>query len=313
MLKHVAFFFQLVLLVGLLTVSSGIRLCAQDAVHFEFSDGIEDPTLKSKMELQISALLTAINRAETNHSDINFSSVNIDERTAQCISRMWNAVRFRIVDNDIVEHCLCVKNGSEEIIGYQVRNIAVEMKPLDDSYAGIMNQEMCINLNPEGVVVDFNNMLRLDWYMKIVREGELLHDSEQRVQILRWVEKFQNAYIQKDIDFMEDFFREDAFFVKEEYMVGKRQYLDNLRKVFSYDGYINVDFDSVEVVRHGAKPNFYAVTLRQRWSSSTYSGEGVVFTIWDFTNEDKPIILVRTWQPRDVGEDKVYKLRNFKL
>lgn len=288
-------------------------LHAQDIVRFEFSDGVEDAALKSKMEQQISALLTAINRAETDNSAINYSDVDMDERAAQSINRIWNAVHFRIVDDDIVEHCLSVKNGSEEIIGYQVRNIAVEMKPFEDTYAGVLNQEMCINLDPKGAIVDFNNMLRLDWYMKIIREGEHLKDTEQRGQILRWVKQFQNAYTQKNIDFMEDFFREDAFVVTEEYMVGKRQYLDNLRKVFSFDGNININFDSVEVVRHAAKPNFYGVTLRQRWSSSTYSGEGIVFTIWDFTNEDKPIILVRTWQPIDVGEDKVYKLWNFKL
>lgn len=290
-----------------------VMLHAQDVVHFEFSDGIEDAALKGKMEQQISALLTAINRAETSNSDINYRGIEIVDLASQSIGKMWNNVHFRVVDDDIVEHCLCVKNSSGEIVGYQVRNIAVEMKPLDTSYTRDLNQEMCISLDPKGVVVDFNNMLRLDWYMKIFREGQLLKDNKRREQILRWVGQFQNAYLKKDIVFMEDFFREDAFIVGKEYMVGKQQYLDNLRKVFFNDGYVNVYFDSVEVLRHAAKPNFYGVTLRQRWSSSTNSGEGIVFTIWDFTDEDRPIILVRTWQPMDLDDDKVYKLWNFKL
>ncbi len=39
---------------------------AQESVTFEFSDGIEQSALKTKMEKQVGALLTAINRAAAN-------------------------------------------------------------------------------------------------------------------------------------------------------------------------------------------------------------------------------------------------------
>jgi hypothetical protein len=304
-------------------------LHAQDAVHFEFSDGIEDYALKRKMEQQISALLTAINRAESNSSNINYLGIDIDDLASQSIGMMWNNVHFRIVDDDIVEHCLRMKTSSGKILGYQVRNIAIEMKPLDDSYTGDLYQEVCINLDPKGTITDFNITLALNQYMRIVKEGDSLHDLDKRMQILYWVEEFRNAYDKKDIDFMEKVFSEDALIVtgkvmkrvdceipkpKVEYTtMGKQQYLANLRRVFARNSYINVHFDGISVRRHASKPNFYGVTLVQRWSSTTYSDEGIVFIIWDFSDEERPKILVRTWQPMEVDDNEVFKLKDFKL
>ena len=310
-----------------LFIMGGVALHAQDAVNFEFSDGIDNPTLKSNMERQVSALLTAINRAESNGTDINYSGIDIDNLASQSIGMMWNNVHFRISDDDIVEHCLRIKASNGSTIGYQVRNIAVEMKPFDDSYTGDLYQEVCINFDKNGKINDFNIAMGLNQYMSIIREGEKLEDIDRRMQILHWVEQFRNAYCQKDIAFMDAVFSEDALIVtgkvikrvnyegpKIEYNVmGKQQYLANLRRVFARNSYINVHFDDISIVRHAAKPNFYGVTLKQGWSSTTYSDEGIVFIVWDFTDEFSPKILVRTWQPMEVDDNDVFNLNNFKL
>lgn len=310
-----------------LLIMGGMSLKAQDQVNFEFSDGINNSTLKNKMERQISALLTAINRAESSNSDINYSGINIDNLASQSIGMMWNNVHFRISDDDIVEHCLSIKASNGSVIGYQVRNIAVEMKPFDNSYEGDLYQEVCINLDKKGTISDFNIAMGLNQYMKIIREGEKLDDLDRRMQILHWVEQFRNAYCQKDINFMDAVFSEDALIVtgkvikrvnyegpKIEYNVmGKQQYLANLRRVFARNSYINVHFDDITVVRHASKSNFYGVTLKQGWSSTTYSDEGIVFIVWDFSDEFNPKILVRTWQPMEVDDSEVFTIQNFKL
>lgn len=311
----------------LMAVMSSMCLMAQNQVNFEFSDGIDNLALKSNMERQISNLLTAINRAESSNNDINYSGINIDNLASQSLGMMWNNVHFRVSDDDIVEHCLSIKASNGTVLGYQVRNIPVEMKPIDDSYDGDLYQEVCINLGKDGTITDFNIAMGLNQYMKIIREGDRLNDLDRRMQILHWVEQFRNAYCQKDINFMEAVFSEDALIVtgkvikrvnyegpKVQYNVmGKQQYMANLRRVFARNSYVNVHFDDIEVVRHASKPNFYGVTLKQGWNSSTYSDEGIVFIVWDFTDEFNPKILVRTWQPMDVEEKDVFKLSNFKL
>ena len=303
-------------------------LHAQDEVAFEFSDGI-DGAVKATMEQNTSRLLTAINRAESRNADINYSGIGIYNLASQSIGMMWNNVHFRVLDDDIVEHCLRVKSSSGSIIGYQVRNIAVEMKPLDNSYVGDRNQEVCINFDRNGKISDFNITMGLQQYMKIIKEGEKLNDMDRRMQILHWVEQFRNAYCQKDINFMENVFSDDALIVtgkvvkrehtdmkpiNVEYTTqGKQQYLAGLRRVFRNNGYINVKFDDIEIVRHGAKPNYYGVTLKQGWFTKNYSDEGIVFIVWDFTDEFNPKIMVRTWQPMEIDDKDVFTLNNFKL
>lgn len=304
-------------------------MLGQDEVNLEFSDGIEVGKVKNNMERNASLLLTAINRAERTNSDINYSGINIDNLASQSIGAMWNNVHFRIIDDDIVEHCLRVKSSNGAVINYQVRNIAIEMKPLDDSYVGELNQEVCINFDRNGKISDFNITMGLQQYMRLMKEGEKLNDMDRRMQILHWVEQFRNAYVQKDINFMENVFSDDALIItgkvvkrrhtdmkpiNVEYTTqGKQQYLAGLRRVFRNNSYINVKFDDITIVRHGAKSNYYGVTLKQGWFTKNYSDEGIVFIVWDFTDELNPKIHVRTWQPMQTDEEQIFTLKNFKL
>lgn len=319
------------ILIALLTlwVMLPVTMIGQEKVNLEFSDGIETGKVKSHMERNASLLLTAINQAESTNSDINYSGIDIDNLASQSIGMMWKNVHFRIVDDDIVDHCLSIRSSKGTVIGYQVRNIAIEMKPFDDSYDGDLNQEVCINFDRDGKISDFNIAMGLHQYAKLMKEGEMVNDIDRRMQILHWVEQFRNAYIQKDINFMENVFSDDALIItgkvvkrrhtdmkpiNVEYTTqGKQQYLAGLRRVFRNNSYINVKFDDITIVRHGAKPNYYGVTLKQGWNTKGYSDEGIVFIVWDFTDELHPQIHVRTWQPVQTEEGDIFTLRNFKL
>lgn len=319
------------IMIALLTlwVMLPVTMIGQEKVNLEFSDGIETGKVKSHMERNASLLLTAINQAESTNSDINYSGIDIDNLASQSIGMMWKNVHFRIVDDDIVDHCLSIRSSKGTVIGYQVRNIAIEMKPFDDSYDGDLNQEVCINFDRDGKISDFNIAMGLHQYTKLMKEGERVNDMDRRMQILHWVEQFRNAYIQKDINFMENVFSDDALIItgkvvkrrhtdmkpiNVEYTTqGKQQYLAGLRRVFRNNSYINVKFDDITIVRHGAKPNYYGVTLKQGWNTKGYSDEGIVFIVWDFTDELHPQIHVRTWQPMQTEEGDIFTLRNFKL
>jgi len=242
---------------------------------------------------------------------------------------LWGNVRFRTLDDEIVTNCLRLGGGN----GWQVRNIEVEMKPLDDTYKGNKIQEVSIDFDKNGRIVDFNFTLGINQYMRIMKEGVELDDLDRRMQILHYVEQFRNAYNQKDIDFMDAVFSEDALIitgkvirrVPNELQIrsnrpeiqytkqSKQQYLANLKRVFARNGYVNVKFDEIKVLRHGANPNFYGVTLIQHWNSSTYSDEGILFLVWNFENPDAPQINVRTWQPMETPDDDIFTLDNFKI
>jgi hypothetical protein len=97
----------------------------------------------------------------------------------------------------------------------------------------------------------------------------------------------------------------------------KQQYLYNLRRAFARNKYIEVKFSEIgdgngcgAVTQSRNNPNFYGVRLHQEWRSSNYSDDGYVFLLWDFRDENQPVIHVRTWQPTLViaGDGKSTKL-----
>ena len=234
----------------MLLLNSASLMQAQDQVTFEFSDGIDQGALKSKMEQQVMTLLLAINKAQRSNADINFSGIMIDDLASGSICMLWNNVHFRCLDDDIVEHCLTRKAGGQ-IRGYQVRNIAIIMKPLDNTYTDDLNQEVCIDFDTTGRIVDFNITMGIKQYARLMKEGIELDDMDRRMQIIHYIEQFRTAYNQKDIKFMENIFSDDALIitgkvvqrvpsemgipkVKVEYSVqGKEQYLANLKSVFN--------------------------------------------------------------------------------
>lgn len=309
-----------------------LPVTAQDNVSFEFSDGISNQSLKSKMEDQLSRLLTAINQAESVNGNINFTGINIDSNASQSITALWENAHFRCVDDDIVEHCLSLKRNGR-IYGYQARNIAVEMKPMNESYTDDKNQEICVNFDTNGTISDFNITMGITQYTRLMKEGLEIADIDERAQIIHFCEQFKNAYMKRDINFMENIFSEDALIITGkvilrkksevqmaqkdyEYTVkNKQQYLNSLKAIFNNPrtGAINVNFKDYRIKRHGSKTNYYGVTLVQNWHSGTYHDEGIVFLVWDFTDKENPKIQVRTWQPMDTDENEVFTLNRFKL
>lgn len=316
----------------LLVAMTAFTMQAQDEVAFEFSDGIANEALKSRMEQQVSKLLTAINKAESSNGYINFNGIDIDPMASQSITALWENAHFRCIDDDIVEHCLSVKSNGR-VKEYQVRNIAIEMKPVDSSYTDDLNQEVCINFSPTGTISDFNITMGIQQYARLMKEGATLDDVDERMQIIHFCEQFRNAYMQKDIQFMQNVFSEDALIITGkvimrkkadvqlaqkdyEYSVkNKQEYLKNLKAIFDNPktGFINVDFQDYKIKRHGSKPNYYGVTLIQNWRTNTYQDEGIVFLVWDFSDKNNPKIQVRTWQPMDTEEDEVFTLNRLKL
>ena len=311
-------------LFGLFVMLSGYA----QKVNFEFSDGIEEGILKTKMEQQMSSLLSAINEANAVNADVNFSSIDITDDASASLTMTWEQVHFSIEDDDIVDHCISLPGKSG---GFRIQNIGVLMNPKEESgYDGEKRREIYIDFDKTGKIVDFNFTLGMNMYTEILKKGEELGDLDRRMQIIDWCEHFAKAYCDKNMKFMQTIFSDDAIIItgkmtmqrvrtdmgmkdqaKVKYVQQtKAQYLSNLSKVFASNSYVNVKFDDYTVIRHGAKPNYYGVTLRQKWHTARYSDEGTVFLIWDFSNEEAPRILVRTWQPTT---EKAFKMGDFKL
>lgn len=310
------------------TLLLGLTAAAQDMVTFEITGGISSDQTRKRIETQAARLLTAINRAETTGAAINYTGIDIDNLASQTIGMSWNQSCFRTEDPEIVTFATTLKKKNGVVRGYQVRNIGVMMSGAN--YTGEPRQEISIDFSPTGRIIDFNFTMPTHVYVGLLKTGEQLDDLDQRLQIIHWCEQFAKAYRDKNKQFMEAIFSDDALIItgklkmtraksdiamnngaKVEYVTKtKRQYLASLYNIFRTEPYVNVKFDDYRIVRHPSKPQYYGVTLTQKWATKRYQDLGTVFLVWDFTDEDAPKIHVRTWQP--ISEE-TFKLNDFKL
>lgn len=300
-------------------------------VTFTISDGIDNAVIKSMMENNVSRMLNEINAAQSAGRNLNFSAMgNVDTRVQQSMAMLWENTPFTCTDDDIVEHCITTGTG------YQVRNIPLMMKPTGEREFGEDEyQEAVISFDKQGNVESFYLSISMNLYMNVIKSNLELTDLRRRQLILDYVEQFRTAYNQKDINFLNQVFSEDALIITGKVITtkhregftsqkiqynkqSKEQYIRNLRGVFARNSYIKVTFDEIEVMRHPVNPNYYGVTLLQGWTSGQYHDDGYLFLLWDFTNEDAPQIHVRTWQPDKIGgktlpKDEVFTLDDFDI
>ena len=293
-------------------------------------DGIDNTTVKAKMERTMSAFLTEVNNAQSSKRALNFGGMGLSTNVQSSVSMLWENSPFECTDEEIMEHC--IQTGS----GYQVRNIPLIMRPTDSSFNEDEYQEAVFSFDRNGNMESFYLTLSMNLYMNVIKSKKSVTDLRRRQLILDYVEHFRTAYNQKDKEFLEAVFSDDALIItgkvipqrvrdniqlpaRVEYTrQTKRQYMTKLSQVFAANKHIKVTFDEIRVVMHPTKSEWYGVTLHQGWTSDRYHDDGWLFLLWDFSNEDHPTIHVRTWQPdkiegKKLPDEEIFSLDDFNI
>lgn len=310
---------------------------AGNVVKVTLTDGVDDNAVKQRMENTISRILSEANDAQKAGRQMNYSHLGIPADVQSSLAALWDNSPFVCMDEEIVEHCISTSSG------YQVRNIPLLLKPINpsDIDEGEDYQEAVVSFDMQGRIISFYLSISMNLYMNVVKANRDITDLRRRQLILDYVEQFRTSYNQKDINFLEAVFSDDALIItgrvikrkandgiplpdKIEYKKQtKTQYLNNLRKAFAANHSIRVTFDEIEVMRHPVNKDFYGVTLHQGWTSDRYHDDGYLFLLWDFRDEEHPQIHVRTWQPdaynkdgrsaQRISKDEIFSLSDFDI
>jgi hypothetical protein len=314
---------------GILISCAAQTVCAQYTTTVSIISGAPGQQITGKLEKNSGALLTELNNAQGEGRNLSLGKIEMDKNAASSLMTMWEICPFRCDELEIAERCLKTSSG-----GYQVRNIPVIMEPRkgerfeEDKY-----QEIVLNFDATGRVTDLCFALKKTQYEQIMRTGLEVTDLRRRAMVIEFVEQFRTAYNRKDIKYLEDIFSDDALIITgkviqrksvegagfgpntdvEYDVTDKKTYLNKLSGVFQRNDRINVLFEDIKVSSRGGKQsNIYGVKLVQHWNTSSYSDKGYLFLVWDFKDENKPVIHVRTWQPfENTPKEKVFELSNF--
>ena len=153
-------------------------------------------------------------------------------------------------------------------------------------------------------------------------------DAKRRMFIDDFLATYEAAYEKEEIEYIENFFSDDALIITEtkqlskcgEEMVplstkkrpykliveDKTQYIQRLKELFEQNIKIKLSMSGVRIIQHSLYPEIFGVSFLQMWLDQNNGDNlenqmpGYVFLMIDFKkNELTPIIHVRTWQPED--------------
>lgn len=154
--------------------------------------------------------------------------------------------------------------------------------------------------------------------------GQSAYPENIRIQLVDFLENYQTAFALKRLDYISTIFDDDAIiivgtevrkptnlsaenkdllrsFQENKYIkynrYNKQTYLERLKKGFASKEFINLRFNNTLVRRALNGGNLYGIQIEQDYYSSNYGDHGYLFLEINMNNPDKPLILVRTWQP----------------
>lgn len=305
-------------------------ISAQEVIRVTLSGkGIEmgeSAWLTSKIESNASAFLSAINVAAAKKSKPKFPSGIVNSDAQVSLLSMWEMSRFSCSSGTINERLIKKPQG-----GFEVRNIPVLMV---EAAADEKEQELVLIFDANGIIDNIYLSIETGRYNQLVNAGNDVTEFRRRQIILDFIENFRTAYNRKDANYLSSVFSEDALiitgkvvrvsrpdasgqFLSQQVVTyqkqTKKEYIDRLRRVFASNAYINVKFDDIEIKQHKKYPTIYGVNMMQGWNTSRYSDVGYLLLVIDFSDDDKPQIHVRTWQPDKVGGKTLSQEEKFQL
>ncbi len=317
----------LMLLVCLLLAGTG-QSYAVDVTLTTIDEFTEASPAMQTAARNLSQLLTEVNRAQKAGEQVQLGGLSMDEFAKKSVARLWAVTPFVCSDNEIVEKCWTMGDGT-----MLVRHIPLQIKPVGETFGMDQYQEAIVEFDKHGTMTDFRLTISPQQDLDIDRCG--VADVENEHIIKKQLEQFRTAYNQKDIQTIEAMFSDDALIItgkvvqrrsagdnltmrpKVEYTrQSKQQYISNLKKAFARNKWIDVKFDipsggtvkgcnwlsrTSKRDKNGERLPFYGVRLVQTWKSNNYSDKGYLFLLWEFPKDGSdPVIHVRTWQPEEV-------------
>lgn len=214
-------------------------------------------------------------------------------------------------------------------------NVVCRSIPMSFSFKN--NQKKFI----EAVTFTFDNNMKIDavaFALDSKAIADIFHNKlskwsdKMKLIVASFLENYKTAFALKRLDYIENLFSDEAVIIvghilkKKPYTgennkyieneevqynrLSKEEYINNLKRSFKSNEYINIRFTDNEVTKSQVGGELYGIQIHQDYCSSSYGDTGYLFLLVDINNPKQPTIFVRTWQPNrdprlhaDYGKD----------
>ena len=207
---------------------------------------------------------------------------------------------------------------SPEVSFFRNRDLVVcRSFPMSFTFKGnkrTFAEDVVFYINKEKKVCEVAFGLEQAAVTDIMGRGQWSEDA--RHTMVHFLETYKTAYALKRYDYINSIFSNEALIITGAFVKPtgqteispakmqhvkytrqtKEQYMNNLKKCFASNEYINIHFAD-NIVRKSKSPDIYGIQIKQDYFSSSYGDTGYLFLLIDFKNPESPLIHVRTWQP----------------
>ena len=228
------------------------------SVTLTIDEGVERPVALSQAEHNLGLILIEINRAQQAKSILTTKGFPMDDFSLKSLLRLWAVTPFYCDDEEVVERCWIFKDGT-----MMVSHIPLIITPEGEDFGVGTYQEAVVEFDRRGNITDFRLALDAHTAESMERCGSVVEKEKQMI-IMQYIERFRTAYNQRDSNYIEKIFSDDALIItgkvvttrsrsdvggmnqKVEYTKQtKEQYLRNLKRAFRRNKWIDVKFSEI--------------------------------------------------------------------
>ena len=225
-----------------------------------------------------------------------------------------------------------IKRGPVKMIDFD-GNIYCRSIPMmfsfGNNYKSFM-ENVVFSFDQNGLINDVTFGLESESLQDILSKTKWEDDA--KMVLINFLEGYKTAFALMNIDHISSIFSDDALIITGKKVIKtvveggiqlqgeayeynrqtKAQYIRNLERSFRSKEYINLKFSNVSVLKttRGTNTNLYGIQVKQDYFSSNYGDSGYLYLLVDISDQTRPLIHVRTWQPEPDPDFGIYGINN---
>lgn len=144
----------------------------------------------------------------------------------------------------------------------------------------------------------------------LYRNRPTIQELSRKMAVGDFIESYRKAYENKDIAFFRKTYQNCLLYNMPE----NEKYFENMEEVFKINKTLHVTLDSIKIVRHPQKKQFYAVTVLVTCDTDIHQEKGYSFWLIQFEDDTRFRIHIVSWQPYETTpKEEVVTLGDFDM
>ncbi|MBE0650044.1 MAG: LPP20 family lipoprotein [Bacteroidales bacterium] len=196
-------------------------------------------------------------------------------------------------------------------------------------------ENVVFTFNEDRMIDDISFAISDNTIYDITSHSKNFGSVRDKYTLIKFLENYKTAYCLKRLNYINSIFSDNALIIvgtvlkRSQPIDGmyqnlgseavkyqrftKKEYIERLKSVFNSNEFINIDFDETSVKKVNGDRKIYGIQIAQHYYSTDYSDFGYLFLMIDLKDSLKPMIYVRTWQPKKNPDGSIYGLGDFSM